>query len=169
MKNTTFLLGIRGYYENSMGKPGNDRGIYDDAMILVTPTLFSTYNCNTDPSVWRTGIATLKPGVWWYTKGEHGVRFPKNSPRRYPALRQARPVTVTRDGGKEESDGPGKMFFINIHRGGYTSTSSEGCQTIWPDQWREFIKDAFTALENSGSAQIPYVLITEDERRKWMA
>jgi lysozyme len=57
-----FLIGIRGYYQDSMGKPGiNDRGIYDDAICLLAPNLFLTFNANTDPSVYRPGIATLMP------------------------------------------------------------------------------------------------------------
>jgi hypothetical protein len=36
------LLGVRGYYLRTMGKPKiNDRGMYDDAIILVTPTAYA--------------------------------------------------------------------------------------------------------------------------------
>src|SRR5690606_22423033 len=32
------LLGLRGYYRDTMGKKGrNDRGLYDDAIVLVGP------------------------------------------------------------------------------------------------------------------------------------
>src|SRR5574341_591018 len=61
------FLGLRGYYCDTMGKPGtNDRGIYDDAICIVAPGIFLTYNANTDPSIWRPGIASLVPGIHMY-------------------------------------------------------------------------------------------------------
>lgn len=113
------LLGVRGYYQDTMGAVGkNDRGIYDDAIFLVTPTGYAAFNANTDPSVTRTGVAVLKPGLWLYKIGIHGLNKPK--PKRYKALVQAAPVTVTRDG---QGDDTG-WFGINIHRGSETTTSS---------------------------------------------
>ena len=43
-------------------------------------------------------------------------------------------VTVLRDGGKVEKG----FFGINIHRGGLHTTSSEGCQTLPLNTWKEF-------------------------------
>ena len=137
-----------------MGVPGvNDLGVYDDAIILVTPTAYATFNANTDPSRELPGIATLKCGVWKYVRGVHGLSHPAG-PRRYPALVQAAPVTVTRDGGKEDTG----MFGINIHHGSFGSTSSEGCQTIYPDQWDEFFGLVCAEMEKHGRRIIPYVL-----------
>lgn len=63
------VLGMRGYFD-----PGtNKRGIYDDAIGLVTPTEFLMLNGNTDPSVTRPGIAVLQDGVYYYRKGLHGI------------------------------------------------------------------------------------------------
>ena len=107
------LLGRRGYYRDTMGAPGtNDLGLYDDAIMLVSPTAYATFNANTDPSRELPGIATLKLGVWRYQQGIHGLSHPPG-PRRYPALVQAEPVTVSRDGGADESGYLG----INIHHG----------------------------------------------------
>ncbi len=34
------ILGMRGYFQDSMGTPGrNDRGIYDDATIVISPSV----------------------------------------------------------------------------------------------------------------------------------
>lgn len=148
------LLGVRGYFLKTMGDATkNDRGIYDDAIMLITPTTYTTFNANVDPSVFRPGIATLKPGVWRYKVGIHGLSRPKD--RQYTALVQAAPVAVVRDGGKEESG----YFGINIHRGSNTMTSSLGCQTIPPPQWGAFIALVSQEIKRHGRKDIPYVLI----------
>lgn len=149
------IVGIRGYYKDTMGLPGkNDRGIYDDAIILIGPGVFKTYNGNTDPSVTRKGIASLVPGVHIYRKGNHGISRPGGG---YPALRPATPgekLPVNRDG-----QGESLGVAINIHKGSYRSTSSEGCQTIYPDQWPEFIKTAYELMDRHGMKTIPYILV----------
>jgi lysozyme len=133
-----YLLGVRGYYRDTMGKTGvNDRGIYDDAIFVVGPETFVAFNANTDPSFFRKGIATLATGFHAYRPGNHGISRPGGG---YPAFRPAtrnEELPVTRDGVKA----PWPGVAINIHRGGYRTTSSEGCQTIHPSQW-----DAFHAL-----------------------
>jgi hypothetical protein len=152
------LLGVRGYYLDTMGAPGaNDRGIYDDAIMLVSPTAFATFNANTDPSIRRPGVAVLMPGVWFYEKGRHK----RLSPLGYPALTQAAPVRVLRDGGTTDVG----WFGINIHRGSRTSTSSLGCQTIWPEQWEAFRALVYGELDRHGLHRLPYCLIDEGQRR----
>jgi lysozyme len=150
-----YLIGIRGYYMNTMGAPGaNDRGIYDDCICLAAPNLFLTFNANTDPSVFRESIATLIPGRHLYKPGKHKI----SGPNPYPALRPATPdesLPVTRDG----KEGIFKGIAINIHKGGYNTTSSEGCQTIYPDQWKEFIDNVYAQLKQFGQRYIPYNLV----------
>lgn len=150
-----FLIGIRGYYKDTMGEKGkNDRGIYDDCIILVGPEYYETFNANTDPSRFRAGIATLIPGIHYYKKGLHGIS--KGNP--YPAFRPATPdesLPVTRDG----RPGTHKGIAINIHKGGYNTTSSEGCQTIHPDQWQEFLRDTYAQMDLEGQKTIPYILV----------
>jgi hypothetical protein len=164
------IVGIRGYYRDTMGKPGvNDRGIYDDAIFIVSPLAFAAFNANTDPSRYRQGsgrgngkgMASLKPGFWPV------YRFDRHRGRvlSYPAICQrAGPVTVIRDGDPPyEHTG---MFGINIHRGGRGTTGSGGCQTVPPDQW-----DGFYALARDQArrffgakwkqAVIPYILLEE--------
>jgi len=151
-----FLIGIRGYYQDTMGKPGiNDRGIYDDCICLIAPNLFLAFNANTDPSLFRPGIATLMPGKHMYRKGKHGLSKPGGG---YAAFRPAtfdESLPVTRDG----KEGVHKGIAINIHKGGYNSTSSEGCQTIYPDQWKEFQVTVYKQMEQFGQREIPYYLV----------
>lgn len=150
------LLGVRGYYRDTMGRVGtNDRGIYDDAIFVVSPDACVAFHANTDPSVHRKGIASLAPGAYLYKVGTHGLSKPVA--QRYTALVQAGPVTVTRDQAPSEQG----WFGINIHRGGHTSTSSEGCQTIPPAQWPAFIALVQSELKRAGAKLLPYVLIEE--------
>jgi lysozyme len=148
------LVGIRGYYRDTMGVAGeNDRGIYDDAIFLVSQNAYAAFNANTDPSVKRKGIAVLKTGVHRYRKGKHGLSKPGGG---YPALRPANPdeeLPVTRDG---EGDSMGVA--INIHRGSYSTTSSLGCQTIHPSQWESFIALVYCEMDRAGQKTIPYLL-----------
>ena len=116
------LVAVRGYYRDTMGKRGkNDRGIYDDAFFVVSPTCFATFNGNVDPSVYREGVATVCSGIHWCRPGKHGI----SGPRPYPAFRPAtvgERLPVSRDGQSEPTYG----VATNIHRGGRTTTSSLG-------------------------------------------
>lgn len=148
------ILGDRAYYQRTMGDPNsNDRGIYDDAIFLVSPSVHAAFNSNVDPSVYRTGIATLIPGLWKYKIGIHGLSKPK--PKQYLALVQAAKVTVRRD--KEGLDTG--YFGINIHRGGYGTTSSLGCQTIYPTQWDAFFAMVQSEMKRYSVKTIPYLLL----------
>jgi hypothetical protein len=160
------IVGLRGYYKDSMGAPGvDDRSIYDDAIFVHSPSVMAAFNGNTNPSGFRKGegkgarkgIASLNPGVMYvHTLGKHKGK--------YLALCQTKgPVTVTRDGIQKNYSDSG-YFGINIHKGDYNSTSSEGCQTIHPDQWKSFINlvaDQVKRYEGANweTACIPYVLL----------
>jgi hypothetical protein len=165
-KYPVIVIGIRGYYLNMMGKVGvNDRNIYDDALFIDTPQVTAKYNANTDPSFFRRGtgkgpakgMATLKPGLWMAHKfGLHNSKY-------LALVQRLGPVTVVRDGNPDYDD-TGTDFGINIHRGSYNSTGSEGCQTIYPAQWDSFItlaKDQAIRYfgDQWNKVVIPYVLI----------
>lgn len=147
------LLGVRGYYRDTMGEPGrNDRGIYDDALFLSSPSCHVAFNANTDPSIARKGVAVLAPGLWRYKVGIHGLSKPAEL--QYRALVQAAEVTVFRDG-----QGPDTGWFgINIHRGSREATSSLGCQTVYPTQWDAYIALVQDQLARFAQISIPYLL-----------
>lgn len=153
------LVGIRGYYRDSMGEPGrNDLGLYDDAIVLLGPTTYQTFNANVDPSRLHDGVASLVAGaVYWYKIGIHGLSKPAD--KRYKALVQARPVEVQRHHGPRERG----WFGINIHRGGWQTTGSEGCQTIHPKQWTLFLMAVELELERAHQVEIPYLLVDAGE------
>lgn len=161
------VVGIRGYMLNSMGKWGkNDRGIYDDAIILLTPTICRAFNGNTDPSRYKPRVAQLvSPQKVTYIKGWHGY----NSKYGHKAFRQASAVVVHRDGGKGNglkltdgtfTDKRRAKFWINLHRGGYGTTSSAGCQTLPPSQWDEFYKLTVGKMAMYGQSSINYYLVS---------
>ena len=151
------LLGVRGYFLRSIGDPDvNDFGKYDDAIILVTPTAYVSFNANCDPSLRRYRMANLREGLWKYRVGVHGLSRPAYL--RYPALVQASEVTVDRDGAPAETG----YFGINIHRGGETKTSSLGCQTIPPGQWGSFIELVQSELKRHDRQTIPYCLVSNE-------
>lgn len=149
------ILGIRGYFKKTMGNPEtNDIGIYDDALFIVSPGVFKSFNANTDPSRMLPDVAVLKPGgPYLYKIGMHNMQHP------YEALRQYGNVTVIRNGKVEVTDSPANRFYIDIHKGGYGTTSSLGCQTIHPDQWMEFLNTVKQEIQKNNQTIIPYILI----------
>ncbi|MBC8137076.1 MAG: hypothetical protein H8F28_14445 [Fibrella sp.] len=156
------VVAVRGYYLDTMGKGGvNDRGIYDDAVFVVSANAYAAFNANTDPSVYRPrtaskqGVASLMPGVHWYRKGNHGISRPGGG---YPAFRPANAqekLPVSRDGESGTTWG----IAINIHRGSLRSTSSEGCQTIYPPQWDSFYNLLSGEMKRAGVTKFPYLLV----------
>lgn len=157
------LLAVRGYFRDSMGvKFKNDRRIYDDAVFIVTPTAFASFNFNTDPNGYREGsgfgskkgMAMLKAGIWDYQPGIH---------KGYQAFTQAGKVTVVRDsadGGYEDTG----YFGINIHRGGATSTSSIGCCTVPAGaQWDGFKSLFYSELSRHRVKKFKFVLVNESD------
>ncbi len=160
------LVGIRGYYFRTLGdSTKNDRGIYDDAIFLISPDTFTSFNANTDPSIYRTGRAVLEaPQRVVYKCGHHGYGRSTG----HPAFRQDSTVIVKRDGKKGNGrhlgngrfrDSKSNRFWINLHRGGHSSTSSAGCQTIPPTQWAAFYNLVRLQLARFSQGRFSYYLI----------
>lgn len=153
-----FLIGIRGYYLNTMGKKNeNDFDLYDDAIALVSTRKIWTFNCSMDPQVVKNHVAQLPDGVIWYKQGQHGI----SGDNPYDALRQAKPVRVRR-----YNDKTGEWFlddlgwpFTNIHKGGWTRTGSLGCITIYPSQWDEFINLVYKEMDALNKELIPCLIM----------
>lgn len=168
------VVAVRGYYLDSMGKPGvNDRSIYDDAQFIVWPDGYAAFVANTDPNGYRKGsgtgagkgMAMLKEGIHLYGTGKHKGRL---------AFTQCEKFTVVRDGNPPYSDSG--WHAINWHDGGNHSTSSLGCQTNRPGDFATLRPLLYSLLDtyenprrkNANGATVrsfPYVLIDETERR----
>lgn len=154
VKDKVCIVGVRGYYKDTMGEKGvNDLGLYDDAIFIVAPECYLSFNANCDPGAHKKGIATLRKGLWSYKLGIHGLSKPKAL--QYTALVQAAKVTVDRDGEGEESG----FFGINIHKGGINTVSSLGCQTIHPSQWPSFIETVKAQLKKHDQKTVPYLMV----------
>jgi hypothetical protein len=164
MKHPMIVVGFPGYYAKFGSTPENERGFYDDAIFLLTPSVFAAFNGNTDPSGYRKGkgfgeskgMASLQPGLWFVH------RFDLHRQKYLALCQRAGEVTVIRDGDPPYKD-TGE-FGINIHRGGVNGTSSLGCQTIPPSQWDAFINLAVSEAKRLFGARwkqttIPYALL----------
>ena len=171
------ILAVRGYYLNTMGKPGqNDVGQFDDAWFLVGPDgLFMAVQANCDPSKvgWNAAIgkpfAMLCPGTWQFIRGPHKGKT--------PALRQATDdeadfygipnnghFKVWRAKSMDEVlKGKAKVeegyYAINVHSGNQTTTSSWGCQTAPADRYPKFMNAVWSASKKARQDVIPYKLI----------
>ena len=152
------IIGIRGYYAKTMGEtPQNERGIYDDALFVLSVNAYAAFNANLDPSITRKGMASLVAGRYVYGLGIHRGRKAQ-----YAAIVQVKAVTVKRDGvGLDTDDPPHRRFGINIHKGGFTETSSEGCQTLYPAQWEACLHLVYSEAERSKVTTFPYVLVEQ--------
>ena len=142
-------------------------------MFIVTPDGIMAYQANTDPNGYRKGygkgkhkgMAMLKEGIHLYGTGLHKGRL---------AFIQTENFTVIRDGNPPYEDCG--QHYIHLHDGGYTSTSSLGCQTIPKGTWGEFRPLLYSLLDrfknpfrkNARGERVrsfPYVLISETSRR----
>jgi len=161
VQGVVMVLAIRGYYLNSMGVAGdNDRGIYDDAIILMGPNYYQTFNGNTDPRIIKQGVAMLLPGWHEFKQGWHGYgKASGHQAFRTANVREVLPVL--RDGQVGIKEG----VTVNMHRGGKYNTNSIACQTIVEDQWFEFQRTAYKLMNREGQKTLPYLLLEERHKQ----
>lgn len=143
------IVGIRGYRKRTMGNPlKNDRGIYDDCLcVFGWDGSFKTFNANTDPSVYRWGIATLRAGIYEVVKHKHRGR--------YDALQIVRD-RLARDGQTGEDVG---RHGINFHYGGESATWSEGCQTLPKSSYWNFLRLVYSLMDKFKLQKAVYLLV----------
>lgn len=180
------VVAVRGYFRDTLGAVGmNDVGVFDDAAFLVAGDKVHRFNWNTDPSKtgWNTALgkpyAMLCPGIWPFLPGPHkgkgpAWRQPEEERAKAAGLgrffsdgRAAGEFAVYRDRrGMPHEDSPVEKgyFAINIHWGGETGTSSWGCQTAPPVQWKEFLRLSYALAK--GQPFLPYLLMDQDQFTK---
>lgn len=171
VSNKVFCVAIRGYYLDTIGAVGqNDYNHYDDFIAWIWPRGYSAYNCNTDPTAigWNPNagkyMARLKPGIYDFVMRKHKGQ--------YNAFGQGEnKVTVERIdfSGRVVKTEKG-LFGINIHRGGASSTSSEGCITVPhynSPQWDEFQKEGYQLLKTHRQISFKFILFDEKEERNY--
>lgn len=161
-----FIIGLRKYTRD---ESHNKRNQYNDLIIQFYKDEIIRYPGNTHPSshrigfgelpskgMFQKGMATLKPGLYF----SHKIGYHRN----YIALCQiSSDVTVVRDGNPAYEDTG--LFSINIHKGAKDWTSSEGCQTVWPECWDDFIRTIAIKLvkkigiNDSLGYVVPYLLL----------
>jgi hypothetical protein len=151
---------------------GNEFGVYDDRLYVVTPSVVHTFSGNTDPSAYAQGRAQMETGqTVWYQAGKHKLAYP--APRGYPAFRQVKSAWFNRRGqGREFGN-----IAANLHHGGVSGgTSSLACQTVPIGDWDRFRNIIYTCLGVTSSQVLasplgtgvvfPYrILSREDVRR----
>ncbi len=176
------VVGVRGYYLNSIGAAGkNDRGVYDDAYFLYSQLHFQSFNANADPSSYRAGYGFGEAkGMASLVEQAHYMWKIDKHKGQYEALCQRLgSCTVMRDGQSGPYLQKNAYIGANNHKGGINTTASLCCQTIPPAQWDEYINLAKAIMQKRhGSLTeeikgqkryrdllIPGCLIEEENRR----
>lgn len=168
-----YLVGVRAYRRDTMGKPGvNDLGIWDDAIFYVSPDKYLAENGNTDPSRdgWNAGagkpMAVLNAGVWPFRRGPHRGKTPALRQMTIEeAQRRGIPgdgrfsVTRTYAAGDKRNYLEAGYYAINMHPGGYSSTSSEGCQTLPAARARNFLQKVWDDTLAAKMDHVWYLLV----------
>jgi len=159
---TLHIVGVR--------SAANEKNKFDDHIYLINGPMMHVFTGTTNPGThWLKnllnpkGTAVLKPGQYvdsWKLGLHQG---------KYKALVQAKPITVYRDGDKDDVAEETKveqtgLFGINIHRANASAISSiidkwsAGCQVLNnPEQFNTLL----AACERSGKKTFTYTLLRE--------
>jgi lysozyme len=170
-----FAWSCRGYYGDTFAPAGNNIGINDDAIGVISDQVDYRVQANVDPSRSRTGVSALKaPQVIWYRPGWHGFA----SVHGHPAFRQDSSVVVKRTGTESWKKGAkhknfgvclgngywtdagfDSKFWTNLHRQTGSGTSSLGCQTIPAATWKAFHSVTSAELKRLNLERFPCILL----------
>ena len=148
----------------------NEKNKFDDYIYVVNGPIMHVFTGTTNPGThWLKnllnpkGTAVLKPGQYvdsWKIGMHQG---------KYKALVQAKPITVYRDGNKNDLAEESKteqtgLFGINIHRANPSAISSiidkwsAGCQVLNnPEQFKTLLE----TCERTGKKLFTYTLLRE--------
>ena len=159
---TLHIVGVR--------SKANEKNKFDDQIYLINGPMLQIFSGTTNPGThWLKnllnpkGTAVLKPGQYvdsWKLGMHQG---------KYQALTQAKPITVYRDGDKDDVAEETKveqtgLFGINIHRANPSTVSSiidkwsAGCQVLNdPKQFATLL----AACKASGKQLFTYTLLRE--------
>lgn len=144
------VVAVRGFASKIGDVPedasGNQIGVYDDPISVVTSTRVRTFTGNTDPTRTIEGRALLQLGVVEMAPGIHNRTKPPEE-RRF-AFIQASGVTIRRydakgELGKVETD---QYIGCNNHDGSNGTTGSAACQTVAPGEWLAYVEEVLTPL-----------------------
>lgn len=148
------LVFVRGYYLDSMGQRGrNDLNVYDDAAFILSPSLFESFNANTDPSFGGRRLAMLNLGKYKFQTGKHRGQY-----RALRAFPEGVELPCSRDGRAST------CRYINIHKGGSVNgragvTWSEGCLTIPWLQYSDWVERVYDQIRRYSQQTIDVVLV----------
>lgn len=144
------VVGVRGFASKIGDVPedasGNQIGVYDDPICVVTRSRVKTFLGNTDPSRTIEGRAILQFGVVEMGPGIHNRSKPA-AERRFAFIQQSG-VTIRRYNAAGEL-GPelhDQWIGCNNHDGSNTTTGSAACQTVVPEQWAAYVAMVLTEL-----------------------
>ncbi|HEY8560527.1 MAG TPA: hypothetical protein VIL74_09130 [Pyrinomonadaceae bacterium] len=159
------VVGVRGYFLNSVGKPGeNDLNLWDDAILVYYDSvLVKTFNANTDPSKHNQKLAMLDAGLYEFYQGTHKERI--KAFRAYPEGVELPCKRQQFDGSWVKS----KCSAINIHDGAFNDTWSAGCQTVINQtphkQFDEFRDLVYDLMDANKMKTFKYLLLEESDVR----
>jgi hypothetical protein len=89
----------------------------------------------------KDGCPEILPGTYPFKRKENFPYNPRPGKRQFPALRLGNDGTVPTREPNPNQDGLNEMQGAWLHPGGEDRTQSEGCLTLNPKYWSEFMQN----------------------------